>query len=134
MQFAAHPSEPESYGPFGLVVTDPDSTTSVPHIWTDWLLFMVPLCIAEMRDLTEAEFDRVRAESSGLIASHGDDAQFGGRHQAGARTAIAKGLAVLARADGGVTALGIHACVRPHAGCPGGVQAAPRVLLSKTTK
>ncbi|WDN56208.1 hypothetical protein [Streptomyces clavuligerus] len=84
-----------------------------------WLLFMVPLCIAEFRDLPEFEITRASARAADLIASHGDDAQYGGQHQRSARTAIAKGLAVLARADGGVTALGIHACVRPHAGCPG---------------
>jgi len=113
------PSEPESHGPLGLVVRDPDSSTSVSELWTDWLLFMVPLCLSEMRSLPEAEIDRIRAESSALIASHGDDAQFGGRHQATARTAIAKGLAVLARSEGGVTALGIHACTHPHSDCPG---------------
>ncbi|MEU5137053.1 hypothetical protein [Streptomyces californicus] len=80
---------------------------------------MVPLYIAELRDLSEPEIERVSARAADLIAGHGDDAQYGGRHQRSARTAIAHGLAALARADGGVTALGIHACTRPHVGCPG---------------
>jgi hypothetical protein len=112
-------SAPDSHGPLGLVVRDPESNTSVPELWTDWLQFMVPLCLAEMWNLSDAEIDRIRSECCDAIASHGDDAQFGGRHQGTARTAIAKGLAVLAMADGGVTALGIHACTRSHAGCPG---------------
>ncbi|MFI6689279.1 hypothetical protein [Streptomyces sp. NPDC050485] len=107
------------YGPFGLVVTDPEGQTFASQAWVTWLLFMVPLCIAELRGLPEPEIERISAESADLIASHGDDAQYGGHHQRSARTAIAKGLAVLARADGGVTALGIHACLRPHIGCPG---------------
>jgi hypothetical protein len=111
---------PDAHGPFGLVVTTPESApTTTSSAWVPWLLFMVPLYIAEMRDLSEPEFEHVSARAADLIASHGDDAQYGGHHQRSARTAIAQGLAVLARADGGVTALGIHACVRPHIGCPG---------------
>ncbi|MDX3206263.1 MULTISPECIES: hypothetical protein [Streptomyces] len=111
---------PDTHGPFGRVVTAPeDSPTSASARWVTWLLFMVPLCIAELRGLSEPEIERVSARAADLIASHGDDAQYGGHHQRSARTAIAQGLAVLARADGGVTALGIHACVRPHAHCPG---------------
>lgn len=107
----------QNHGPFGLVVASPGS--SAPRTWTDWLLFMVPLFISQMQDITEAKAARMREEAADLIASHGDDAQYGGQHQAGARTAIAKALALLARADGGVTALGVHACLQPHAGCPG---------------
>ncbi|MFD8416578.1 hypothetical protein ACFV2Q_33355 [Streptomyces sp. NPDC059650] len=116
-----HPfPDPDVYGPFGRVVTAPASSAKpTPPNWVTWLLFMVPLCIAEMRNLSELEFKRVSARAADLIASHGDDAQYGGHHQGSARTAIAKGLAALARAEGGVTALGIHACVRPHLDCPG---------------
>ncbi|MHC3392860.1 hypothetical protein ACLQ2E_25845 [Streptomyces lavendulocolor] len=90
-----------------------------------WLLFMVPLCIAELREVSEPDIERLAARAVDLISSHGDDAQYGGHHQRSARTAIAQGLAVLARADGGVTALGIHACVRPHLDCPGHSPAHP---------
>jgi hypothetical protein len=107
------------HGPFGLVVLDPESETSAPATWTDWLLFMVPLCISEMRNASEVEIDKVRAEAGEQIANHGDDAQFGGRHQASARTALAKGLALLAHAEGGVSAFGIHACTTSHDACPG---------------
>ncbi|MEU5959306.1 hypothetical protein [Streptomyces sp. NPDC047525] len=113
----------QDQSPFGLVVASPGS--AVPPIWTDWLLFMVPLFTTEMRDLTNAELARLRTEAADLIAGHGDDAQYGGQHRAGARTAIARALALLAWAEGGVTALGIHACVRPHTGCPGRFDATP---------
>ncbi|MGY4967121.1 hypothetical protein [Streptomyces sp. 900105245] len=120
VQHEPHPLRaPDAYGPFGRVVTAPGSSaTPAPSTWVAWLLFMVPLCIAEFRDLPAPEIKRVSEEAADLIASHGDDAQYGGHHQRSARTAIAKGLAVLARAEGGVTALGIHACTRPHDGCP----------------
>ncbi|MCL3998920.1 hypothetical protein [Streptomyces lavenduligriseus] len=111
---------PDAHGPFGRVVTTPgNAATRAPSEWVTWLLFMVPLCIAELREVSEPDVERLAARAVDLIASHGDDAQYGGHHQRSARTAIAQGLAVLARADGGVTALGIHACVRPHLGCPG---------------
>ncbi|MEU2770762.1 MULTISPECIES: hypothetical protein [Streptomyces] len=111
---------PDTHGPFGRVVTAPeDSPTPASSTWVTWLLFMVPLCIAELRDLSEPDIERLSTRAADMIASHGDDAQYGGHHQRSARTAIAQGLAVLARADGGVTALGIHACMRPHVGCPG---------------
>ncbi|WP_240509216.1 hypothetical protein [Streptomyces agglomeratus] len=117
---------PDTHGPFGRVVTAPeDSPTSASSTWVTWLLFMVPLCIAELRGFSEPEIARVSARAADLISSHGDDAQYGGHHQRSARTAIAQGLAVLARADGGVTALGIHACMRPHVGCPGTSPARP---------
>ncbi|MEV7465232.1 MULTISPECIES: hypothetical protein [Streptomyces] len=113
----------QQHSPFGLVVASPGS--AAPRIWTDWLLFMVPLFIAQMQHISDAQASRMSEGAADLIAEHGDDAQYGGSHQSGARTAIAKGLALLARAEGGVTALGIHACIQPHAGCPGRVNAAP---------
>jgi hypothetical protein len=113
-----------SHIPFGLVVTAPADTT-VPPNWTTFLLAMVPLFIAETKDLTEGQLARMRHEAEDLITEHGDDALYGGEHRAGARTAIAKSLALLARADGGVTALGIHACLQPHAGCPGRFSSTP---------
>lgn len=117
---------PDSHGPFGRVVTAPgNAATGASSTWVTWLLFMVPLCIAELREVSEPDIERLAARAVDLISSHGDDAQYGGHHQRSARTAIAQGLAVLARADGGVTALGIHACVRPHLDCPGHSPAHP---------
>ncbi|MFI5986805.1 hypothetical protein ACIBEA_38830 [Streptomyces sp. NPDC051555] len=125
MNNASGSSEPEHHGPFGLVVASTDRPTAAPPNWTNWLLLMVPLFIAEMRELPDDEIARLREENVDLITAHGDDAQFGGSQRAGGRNAIAKGLALMARADGGVTALGVHACLRPHIGCPGRFTTSP---------
>ncbi|MGW4894592.1 hypothetical protein ACWEQL_20300 [Kitasatospora sp. NPDC004240] len=119
----------DSYGPFGCVVTAPNNSRShrpdaagdrgFHARLTSFLLFMVPMFIAELRDASEEQIDRAREDALEQIASHGDDLQFGGTHQRSSRTALAKGFAVLARAEGGVTALGVHACLHPHEGCPG---------------
>ncbi|MFE9428985.1 hypothetical protein ACFYNO_39250 [Kitasatospora sp. NPDC006697] len=115
----------DSHGPFGLVLLDPKARTVAPsddgfrERLADWLLFMVPMFISEQRNATAEEIDRARSDALEQIASHGDDLQFGGRHQGSSRTALAKAFAVLARAEGGVTALGVHACTAPHPFCPG---------------
>jgi len=121
---------PESHGPFGYVaLVREDSTRQVPRrgqpneefsiLLADWLTFMVPLFVAELRHTTDEEIQRARADALEQIASHGDDLQYGGRHQGSSRTALAKALAILARAEGGVTVLGVHACLAPHVDCPG---------------
>lgn len=117
----------DSWGPCGLVVAAPDSSgaagsghaAALPHGFVDLLLMMVPLCIAEMQAWSDERLEAARHASVQLITSHGDDLQFGGRHRGAALAATARGLALGARAPGGITALGIHACTRPHEGCPG---------------
>ena len=57
-----------------------------------------------------------------VIAAHGDELQYGGRHRPEAFNALAKALALAAFAHGGVTFCGIHWCAGsghmgvPHAG------------------
>lgn len=81
---------PDSHGPFGRVVTAPGNVaTGASSTWVTWLLFMVPLCIAELREVSEPDIERLAARAVDLISSHGDDAQYGGHHQRSARTAIA---------------------------------------------
>lgn len=68
----------------------------------------VPLRILEMR---EWPMDRVVAtarECAPVIASHGDDLQYGGKHTADAFNKLAQGLACMAYVPGGVTFLGDH--------------------------
>ncbi|WP_327378671.1 hypothetical protein OG393_32675 (plasmid) [Streptomyces sp. NBC_01216] len=115
----------DSHGPFGLVLLDPKALNGAPtddgfrERLADWLLFMVPMFISEQRNASAEEIDRARSDALEQIASHGDDLQFGGKHQSSSRTALAKGFAILARAEGGLTALGVHACTAPHPFCPG---------------
>lgn len=107
---------------FGRVVSDPDGSTAVPESWQVFLLGFLPLCIADLRGRSENEMEALRLAAVEQIASHGDVAQFGGPGRAKSRVGIAQGLAVLAFAEGGVTALGMHACVEPHEGCPGDME------------
>lgn len=118
----------DSHGPFGCVVlapaegrptgTRPVRDDGFQERLADWLLLMVPLFIAEQRNASAEAIDRARTDALEQIASHGDDLQFGGKCQGSSRTALAKGFAILARAEGGVTALGVHACTAPHSYCP----------------
>lgn len=127
------PSQPPAeWGPFGLVIADPGY--AIPPTSTnrqgraaetfranlvDVLLGMVPLSIAEIRTWSDHRRNIARQKAVDTIASHGDDLQFGGRQRGAALGALAQGIALGAYAPGGVTQLGIHACTRPHTGCPG---------------
>ncbi|MBF6333500.1 hypothetical protein [Nocardia transvalensis] len=118
----------DTYSPFGYVAAVSRDATSTPtrdsraewfaNNLVQFLLFMVPLCIQEMHDWPADRIDRARRDAVHEIACHGDDLQFGGGHQRSSRTALARALAILARAEGGGTTLGVHACLRPHIDCP----------------
>ena len=84
----------------------------------DYLLFMLPLTIWEQRNLSDAEVRQIQERSTNAIASHGDDLQFGGRHAREALRGLVEGMAILARAPGGVTFAGVHACLQDHPKCP----------------
>ncbi|MFM9462653.1 hypothetical protein ACKI1K_07340 [Streptomyces scabiei] len=121
----------DSIGVFGRVVRVRDSTDTDEAVRTllprpqfrtglaDFLCFLVPLAIEEQSRLSSERIDGMREELLDTIAAHGDDLQFGGTHQKSARVALAKALALLATAEGGVTILGVHACTAVHEGCPG---------------
>ncbi|MFF2378407.1 hypothetical protein ACFVUW_28860 [Streptomyces xiamenensis] len=121
----------DTHGPFGRVVLVPKSHPrrsdgdGFRERLADWLLFMVPMFIAEQRSASAKEIERARGEALEQIASHGDDLQYGGRYQGPSRTALAKGIAILASAEGGITTLGVHACTAPHLHCPGDHQSTP---------
>ncbi|MGW4369154.1 hypothetical protein ACWEKT_26265 [Nocardia takedensis] len=101
-------------------MNDPCAGSGYPFVdgMTDFLLFLVPLMLAEMRDWSAQRRAIVAADTAAMIASHGDDAQYGGRHQGPARTAIARALALGAGFPDGVTLFGVHACLHPHPDCP----------------
>jgi hypothetical protein len=118
------------YGPFGRVVLLPpeDRPTKARRDGpddgfgqrlSDSLLLMVPTCILDQRNATAAQLEAIRTETRDLIAHRGDVLQYGGKGQGAARVALPRALALLARTEGGVTTLGIHACLTPPPGCPG---------------
>lgn len=124
----------KSFGPFGRVVRVGEETDEAyrpllpnPRLrrgLADFLCFLVPLAIQEQSGLPARRIDAMREELIDMIAAHGDDLQFGGTHQKSARVALAKALAILATAEGGVTILGVHACTAEHEGCPGSTDSA----------
>jgi hypothetical protein len=81
-----------------------------------------------LSDTDRAEVDRLNAEIEelrtfaetktmrGLIGSYGDNLLYGGRHAGETFTALARSLAHMAHADGGVTFAGIHWCRSGHTG------------------
>ncbi|MCT2588254.1 hypothetical protein [Actinophytocola gossypii] len=76
---------------------------------------MLPVAVLtaldEVSHFTDTERQRLAADASTTIASHGDDLMFGGKHCRPAFTALARALAVLAHQPGGVTFAGLHWCV-----------------------
>jgi hypothetical protein len=78
------------------------------------LRFTVPFHIAEVRDRPVAWLVGEAKRAATILATHGDDMQFGGKHSGEAFNALARGLACAALvADGGVTYAGLHWCRDP---------------------
>jgi hypothetical protein len=79
----------------------------------------VPLCIAELGRLHGASRDRTfeawRVQAADGVAARGDSLQFRDKHTATAFTNLARGIAVLAHAPGGVGAFGVRWCALHHA-------------------
>lgn len=73
----------------------------------------VPLWIADVRDWEPERRVEAARGCADVIAAHGDDLQFGGRHTADAFNSLARGLACCAYQPGGVTFLGDHWEVAP---------------------
>jgi hypothetical protein len=68
----------------------------------------VPLRIAEVASWSWDRRQREAGEVANVVASHGDDLLYGGKHCADAFNKLALGLACLAYAPGGVTFMGEH--------------------------
>ncbi len=113
-----------SYSPFGRVVRADTATSThaeisvlAEHVAL-WLSFSVPLAISEIRSWSDTAIAHARAEATDLISSH-SDALLAGRKLGGpALAALARAFAICASVPGGITALGIHACLEPHDHCP----------------
>jgi hypothetical protein len=68
----------------------------------------VPLHIHKIREWTFKQRGDAAAECSQVIAEHGDDLMYGGKHCVDAFNKLALGLACSAYQPGGVTFLGDH--------------------------
>ncbi|GAB4590113.1 hypothetical protein [Nocardia sp. IFM 10818] len=126
MSPAAYQDRPAPRPParFGCVVSVP-----LPDVGSEWirycrnlsdiLLGLVPLSIEETSRWPADRVDRERRAAVAVIATHGDDLLFDGPDRGACLNALARAFALGARAEGGMTAFGIHACLNPHIGCPG---------------
>ncbi|MEU6562527.1 hypothetical protein [Nocardia nova] len=110
--------------PFGRVVLVDRPATGSPAAerfndnLANVLIALVPLCIAETRSWPDHKIRREANTAADVIGSHGDDLQFGGRQRGPALHALAMAFALLARAEGGITTFGVHACLAAHDRCP----------------
>ncbi|WNI17559.1 hypothetical protein [Actinacidiphila sp. ITFR-21] len=107
----------------GFVTCVPNERMETDEFWErvgHALVGLVPLRIWELRDASELEIGVLAKECSALIASGADAFMFQKQQQkpTGVLAALATAFAVLARVEGGITHLGVHACLEPHAGCP----------------
>ncbi|WP_433259245.1 hypothetical protein ACQPYK_49610 (plasmid) [Streptosporangium sp. CA-135522] len=84
------------------------------------LLGLLPLLIAEFKNTTFEERRDPAAADAQTIASRADQLMFPDPKAklSGVLTSIARGLAIGAYQPGGITVLGIHACVYAHPHCP----------------
>lgn len=90
----------------------------------DALAALTPLHIAELSRLDDQERQAQAQEDARQIAERADTLFRSGKWRpkpgGGALNSIARGIANLAYQAGGVTAVGIHACVQAHEDCPAG--------------
>ena len=97
-------------------------TTPVPDLPAPLAITLqlaVPLHIDELRHRDDRQRITIAGRCADVIAAHGDDLQYGGKHCAAAFNALARGLAAAAYQPGGVTFAGaLHWCTAAHEGCP----------------
>lgn len=66
----------------------------------------VPLHIDKLRRCDDQQRMAIAQDSADVIAAHGDDLQYGGKHCAETFNALARGLAAAAYQPGGITFAG----------------------------
>lgn len=84
------------------------------------LLGLVPFWSADLAGASEERLKKVAEESADVIAHEADafEHQEKGQKPTGVLSALAAAIALGARQEGGITHLGVHACLEPHEGCP----------------
>lgn len=91
------------------------------------LRLAVPLHIMELRTVSDIQRAFIANNAAGVVGEKGDALQFKGKSAAGRRStgeafnSLARGLACLAYAPGGVEFAGVHWCVWDHPGGATGV-------------
>ena len=78
----------------------------------DTLEVSVFMVIQDLKTRSLDDIQAIARESAAVVAEHGDDLQFGGKHCASTHAALARGIAALSFAPGGVSAFGAHWCER----------------------
>lgn len=101
----------------------PDPVVDNDDFWDNvrWgLLGLVPFWSADLAGESEERLRQVAEESEDLIAHKADvfEHQKEGQKPTGVLSALAAAIALGARQPGGITHLGVHACLEPHEGCP----------------
>ncbi|WP_424862988.1 hypothetical protein [Streptomyces sp. MMS24-I29] len=117
------PEERTPHGKFGFVTCVPNPQFDDNEFWDNVrhaLVGLVPLRIWELRTAGDAALIELSRNAAAVTGSRGDQFQFPQRRRSsGVLAELATGFAAAARlADGGITALGVHACFYPHEGCP----------------
>lgn len=72
----------------------------------------VAMAQQDLTRLSWCDVERIAREAAVTIGSHGDDLMYGGKHCASTFAALARGLAAISFAPGGVRFLGEHWCAR----------------------
>lgn len=99
-------------------MTGPSTVDQRRTVLTETLRFAVPFHIAEVARHEPRWIIGEARRMATVLATHGDDLQFGGKHCGPAFNALARGIACAALvADGGITFAGVHWCRDPR--CPG---------------
>lgn len=111
------------HGRFGYVTCVPGEGLDRDEFWDQVrysLLGLVGLRIQELEGASDAELVELGKGAASVIGSRGDEFQFPkGKEVSGVLNELVSGFAAAARlADGGITGLGVHACLYPHEGCP----------------
>lgn len=116
--------EKKEHGRFGYVTCVPNERMGRDPFWENVghaLVGLIPLRIWELRATGEAELMELSVKAADVIGSRGDEFQFPSRRgrPTGVLAELATGFAAVALlADGGITAIGVHACFYEHDGCP----------------
>jgi hypothetical protein len=85
------------------------------------IMALLPYAFAEQVQLSDTEINAKAQFYAGVLASRGDVLQYADGlkiKRRGELDILAEAFACLARTEGGLSYLGVHACIAPHDDCP----------------